>query len=352
MNAKKFYCIGVMSGTSLDGVDLCYVKFDVTTRYNFEILKAATFSYSEAWLNKLKQAFTSDNEALELLSVEYGNYLGSLINNFIEQNAIDEIDFVASHGHTIFHKPDEGITLQIGDGQTIATITKQKVICDFRTQDVKLGGQGAPLVPIGDELLFGNYEYCLNLGGFVNVSFKEGDKRIAYDICPINIVLNHYIQKLGFDYDDKGQLAATGKIHQPLFDQLNDLEYYHQSHPKSLGYEWVVDVIIPLIDNYNLEIKDILRTFIEHVAFQVSKAVHVKARMLVTGGGAFNEFLMQRIEFYIDEEIELQSSKIIDFKEALIFALLGLLRLENKINILKSVTGASKNHSSGVIFNP
>ena len=352
MNVNVKYCIGVMSGTSLDGVDICYVRFESKELYHFKILKAKTFPYSALWKSKLQDAFTADESALKKLTIEYGDYLGTLIKQFMDDNTISTVDFIASHGHTIFHKPEEGYTLQIGDGQRIASITHKKVVCDFRTEDVNLGGQGAPLVPIGDALLFNDYEYCLNLGGFVNISFAEGNKRIAYDVCPVNIVLNHYVQKLGVAFDDRGQIAASGKINQSLLKELNGLDYYHQLHPKSLGYEWIVAIIIPLIDAYNLEIKDVVRTFVEHVAFQISRATHQKAHILVTGGGAFNDFLMDRIGFYLAKKIVLPASELIDFKEALVFAFLGLLRLENKVNILSSVTGASKDHSAGVVFNP
>ena len=352
MSVKTKYCIGVMSGTSLDGVDICFVKFESEGSYNFEIITAETFAYSETWKLTLQNAFTSNTETLKKLDIEYGAYLGNLINRFIKKNNIETIDFIASHGHTIFHKPEKGYTLQIGNGQIIADETQVKVVCDFRTQDVNLGGQGAPLVPIGDELLFSEYDYCLNLGGFVNISFKDGDKRIAFDICPVNIVLNHYVQQLKLDFDDKGKIAASGKIHQQLFDALNNLDYYHLSYPKSLGYEWIVEVVIPLIDSYHLEINDILRTFTEHVAFQISKIIVNEATILVTGGGTFNDFLMARIEFYLNKKITLPKNELIDFKEALIFAFLGLLRLEGDINVLHSVTGATKDHSSGVIFTP
>lgn len=352
MNNKLWYCIGIMSGTSLDGVDICYVKFNYNDTYGFEILKAITYKYPDTWKLALQNAFTADEESLINLDIEYGNYLGNLISQFINENKISNIDFIASHGHTIFHKPEESYTLQIGNGQIIADVTQLRVVCDFRTKDVKLGGQGAPLVPIGDELLFYNYDYCLNLGGFVNVSFKENNKRIAFDICPINIVLNHYVNKLGFEFDDKGEIASSGKINKELFERLNQLEFYHKSHPKSLGLEWVLEFVNPLIDSYNLEIKDILRTFTEHVAFQISNVIQKDSRILVTGGGAFNNYLMQRIEFYLEQKIILPSTQSIDFKEALIFAFLGVLKLRNEVNVLKSVTGAKTNHSSGVIFEP
>ena len=352
MNRKTYYCIGVMSGTSLDGIDICYARFDYKSSYSFNILKATTYKYSDSWKLKLRTAFTRDENYLNNLDIEYGIYIGELVNQFRLDNTIAKIDFIASHGHTIFHKPEEGYTLQIGSGQAIADTTQLKVICDFRIQDVKLGGQGAPLVPIGDKFLFNNYDYCLNLGGFANISFNDGDRRIAFDICPVNIVLNYYANKLDLEFDDKGELTSSGKIHKELFDHLNALEFYNKSYPKSLGLEWVVELVYPLIDSYKLETKDILRTFTEHVAYQISKIVHINSSILVTGGGAFNDFLIERIKFYLKQQIPLPPNELIDFKEALIFAFLGLLRFENQVNCLKSVTGAEKDHSSGKIFDP
>jgi anhydro-N-acetylmuramic acid kinase len=192
----------------------------------------------------------------------------------------------------------------------------------------------------------------LNLGGFVNVSFKEKGKRIAFDICPVNIVLNHYVSQLGVAFDDKGQIASKGGINEQLFERLNALEFYHISPPKSLGLEWVLELVNPLIDSCNLEVKDILRTFTEHVAFQISRIIQKKSTVLVTGGGAFNDYLMQRIEFYLKQKIILPSTQLIDFKEALIFGFLGVLKIKNQINVLESVTGAKKDHSSGIIFEP
>ena len=352
MSSKSWYCIGLMSGTSLDGVDICYVRFDYNIKYSFEIIDAVTFKYQESWKLKLQNAFTAKKKYLEKLDVEYGTYLGNLVKQFCLDNSIAKIDFVASHGHTIFHKPQEGYTLQIGNGQAIADTTQLKVICDFRTQDVNLGGQGAPLVPIGDKLLFNSYDYCVNLGGFANISFDDGGYRIAFDICPVNIVLNYYASKLNLVFDDGGKLASSGKLNNELFDKLNELDFYRSPYPKSLGLEWVQEFINPLIDSYHLAINDILRTFTEHVAYQISKIIHKNSTILVTGGGAFNDFLMERIEFQLKQKITLPTKELIDFKEALIFAFLGLLRFEDQVNCLKSVTGAKKDHSSGNIFNP
>lgn len=350
MSFKKRFVIGLMSGTSLDGVDLVYVGFQKSSNYSFEIIHSKTYSYSKNWKSKLQNAFSQSKEEIAQLDVEYGNYLGNLINSFIAEFQINTIEFVASHGHTIFHKPNEGITLQIGDGQTISKVTNQKVVCDFRTQDVQLGGQGAPLVPIGDELLFSEYGYCLNLGGFANISFNTNGKRIAFDICPVNIVMNHYVQKLGLEYDDKGKLASEGEINYQLLEELNSLSFYIDDTPKSLGYEFVVDTIFPLIDTYGLSENDMLRTFVEHVIVQISSKIKSKGKLLITGGGAFNTFLIDELKEKTSNKVVLPKNKIIDFKEALIFAFLGLLRVDNQVNCLKSVTGAKKDHSSGQIY--
>lgn len=352
MIIDKTFCIGLMSGTSLDGIDLVYVKFDKNNYQNFEILHSETIGYSYEWKQLLQNAIHSSEKELESLDIIYGKYLGETINNFIKNYKILNIDFIASHGHTILHQPQNGITLQIGNGKEIAKITNQKVVCDFRTQDLKLGGQGAPLVPIGDELLFSNYDFCLNLGGFSNISFKKDEKRIAYDICPVNIVLNFYVNKIGLDFDESGKIASEGKINVALLEKLNALEFYQKLPPKSLGLEWVQQHVFPLIDDLETNISSILKTFVEHIAIQIGKVIYNNDSVLVTGGGVFNFFLMQRIQFYAKNNIKKVSNQLIDFKEALLFAFLGLLKINNQINCLKSVTGATKNHSSGVIFNP
>ncbi|CAM1369017.1 Anhydro-N-acetylmuramic acid kinase [Tenacibaculum soleae] len=351
MNKDFYYIIGLMSGTSLDGIDLVYVQFDKKDYKSFKILNSETVSYTDKWKEKLKSAIGFSVDELKDLDIKYGELLGDEINLFIKKNKITKIDFIASHGHTILHQPDDGITLQIGNGKILSEITKQKVVCDFRTQDVKLGGQGAPLVPIGDELLFANYDFCVNLGGFANVSFKENEKRIAFDICPVNIVLNHYVQKLGLEYDDKGKIASKGKINKKLLEKLNELDFYDKLPPKSLGLEWVQAIIFPMIDSIEEDIPTILRTFIEHVAIQIGKIIFKNQFVLITGGGVFNSFLMERIAYYSERKVKIQPNELINYKEALIFAFLGLLRVENQVNCLQSVTGAKKDHSSGVIFN-
>lgn len=350
-NSTK-YVIGVMSGTSLDGIDIAYVKINKTTNYTFEILKSTTVAYNKEWKSALKRGFHLSGEELTRLDADYGVFLGETIQNFIKENSITSVDFIASHGHTIYHNPEKNYTLQIGNGPYITSITGIKTICDFRSQDVALGGQGAPLVPIGDMLLFSEYDYCLNLGGFSNISMNENNQRIAYDICPVNIVLNHYVASLNIEYDDKGTIAASGIIDITLLNELNSLPFYNDEKPKSLGYEFIVETIFPIIDKYNLDIKDILRTFVEHVAMQITRKTNSEATktMLVAGGGVYNTFLINRLQSYTKTQLVIPSDSIINYKEALVFALLGFLKDEGKNNCLKSVTGASKDHSSGVIY--
>ena len=352
MNKKEIFAIGVMSGTSLDGIDLVYVKFLKNEYSFFEIIHAETVSYTAEWKLLLQQAIHFSSDALLDLDVVYGKHLGSVLADFISNYKITEIDFIASHGHTVLHQPEEGITLQIGSGVEIAKITQQKVVSDFRTQDVKLGGQGAPLVPIGDELLFSKYDFCLNLGGFSNVSFKKESKRIAFDICPVNIVLNHYANKIGLEYDENGSIASEGYLNRSLLEKLNTLAFYNKEAPKSLGLEWVQQEIFPLIDTIEEDISSVLRTFVAHIAIQISKIIKDSDSVLITGGGVFNSFLIQEIENYSNIKIVQASDTLINYKEALIFALLGVLKVDNQINCLKSVTGAHKNHSSGVVCLP
>jgi anhydro-N-acetylmuramic acid kinase len=352
MFKENYNVIGVMSGTSLDGVDLAYIKFNHSDRWTFEIYQSKTVSYSEEWLTKLKNAIHFNPSELEGLNVDYTKLLASIISDFISKHNLTEIDAVCSHGHTISHQPQNGFTLQIGNLPMIRDLVNQTIVCDFRVQDVKLGGQGAPLVPIGDELLFSEYDYCLNLGGFSNVSFNENSNRIAFDISPVNTVLNFYANELGFSYDDAGNFAKSGNVNQDLLQQLNDLDFYKATYPKSLGMEFVNTAIFPLINSFTIDINDKLRTFVEHIAIQVAKiCCKSEASLFITGGGAYNRFLIERLRNYLPStNIVIPDDKTIQFKEALIFGFLGVLRLRNEINVLSSVTGAKENHSSGVVF--
>ncbi|MBP1839352.1 anhydro-N-acetylmuramic acid kinase [Formosa algae] len=352
MIKEDFKVIGVMSGTSLDGIDVIYADFKHTDVWNFSILKAETIPYTEKWLDCLKHLVTYSKKELEIIDQDYTVYLANVIQQFIEKYKITDIDAVCSHGHTALHDPAQKFTYQIGNLPKLADLLQKDVVCDFRVQDVALGGQGAPLVPIGDALLFSNYDFCLNLGGFANISTEVSGERIAFDICPVNIVLNHYVQTLGFDYDDGGKLASIGMVHAELLHQLNALPFYKADYPKSLGLEWVVQNIFPLIDAHNLDVHDILRTFVEHIAIQIAKILQnsTSSILLITGGGAYNVFLIERLKSLSTCEIIIPEAAVVEYKEALIFGLLGILKLKDQINCLKSVTGATENHSTGVIY--
>ena len=353
MFKENYNVIGVMSGTSLDGIDLAHLQFDLKDeKWSFKIMETATISYTNEWTEALKNASKLHPEALNLLDKTYTQLLGETIKNFISENKIEALDAVCSHGHTVLHQPNHGITYQIGNLPIIATIINEKVVCDFRVKDVKLGGQGAPLVPIGDKLLFSEYDYCINLGGFSNISYEMNEKRIAFDICAVNTILNYYSQKLGFEYDKDGEIAKSGTCHQALLEALNKLEFYAMSAPKSLGIEYVNQIMIPLIDTFQLETNEILNTFCHHIAVQINKTLpNQNAKILLTGGGAYHQFLIEKIKEQSPQiTFEIPNSKMIEYKEALIFGFLGVLRLRNEINVLASVTGAPFDHVSGEIF--
>jgi len=353
MTKQAYNTIGVMSGTSLDGIDLAHIQFSILDhKWQFTILENETIPYTQDWVYALKEAVGFSQDQLEKLNQDYTLLLGSIISDFIIRHKIEHIDAVCSHGHTILHQPQNGFTLQIGNLPEIATIINQRVVCDFRVQDVQLGGQGAPLVPIGDRILFSEYDYCLNLGGFSNVSFEENNTRIAFDISPVNTVLNFYANQLGFDYDDEGKISKSGNLHPELFNQLNALDFYQKAYPKSLGFEFVKETIFPLIESFDISTEDKMHTFTEHIACQIGFALKMKTgKLLITGGGAYNKFLINRIHFHLPEmQIIIPESKILEFKEALIFALLGVLKLRNEVNVLSSVTGAEYDHSSGRIY--
>lgn len=347
-----------MSGTSLDGVDIahCFFKHD-NKKWKFEILHAETISYSDEWRNRLNDLHYSDALTFIKTHAELGKYYGLLINNFIEKHTIKP-GLICSHGHTIFHQPGNGFTSQIGEGAQIAAATGIDTVCDFRSKDVALGGQGAPLVPIGDRLLFGEYDFCLNLGGFANISFEKNNQRIAFDICPVNMALNSLAAEAGLIYDDKGALAAAGIINNKILEKLNQLEFYSQPPPKSLGKEWFEKYFELVIQATSVTIKEHLRTVTEHIAQQIAAVISLQIspadssvqKVLVTGGGAHNTFLVNCISSKTKAKLIVPEKKLVDFKEALIFAFLGVMRINNEINILQSVTGSAKDHIGGAVY--
>jgi len=347
---NKIRTIGVMSGTSLDGLDIAAVEFNLEDdRWSFQLLAAETCSYPENWIKKLELSPTLSGEKLTELHSEYGKFIGEQTLFFIKKTHFAP-DLIASHGHTIFHQPGKGYTLQIGSGAEIAALTNTLTIADFRSGDVALGGQGAPLVPIGDRLLFSNYMYCLNLGGFANISFEQEGKRLAFDNCPVNFVINHFARKVGLPFDNNGELGKKGKINIKLLDQLNQLPYYRSAAPKSLGREWVEKTFFPILNQSIISDTDKLRTVYEHIALQITKDLSGDGNILITGGGAFNSFLIERIQSLTPCEIVIPTREIIEFKEAIIFAFLGVLRSKNINNCLASVTGAHRDNCGGIIY--
>lgn len=341
-----------MSGTSLDGLDIAACEFILDGgKWSYKILFSHTYPYSAEWSEKLKGLPFSDAFTFSITNKDYGHLLGRLTRSFMENTGFHP-DMIASHGHTVFHQPDKGITVQIGSGSAIAAETGIPVICDFRSADLALGGQGAPLVPIGDRLLFSEYDACINLGGFANISMEKEGNRIAFDICPVNIILNRLAEKLGYPYDSNGDLARSGSVIPELLGKLNNLAYYRQEPPKSLGREWLESIYMPVVSDFNDPEPDLLHTVCEHIAIQVNRSLSGKktCKTLVTGGGAHNNFLMDLVSKKGNHHWTIPEKQLVDFKEALIFAFLGVLRWKNEINVLHSVTGSRTDHSAGGIY--
>ena len=345
--------IGSMSGTSLDGIDLVYVKFTKKEKWDFQILASETIDYSQVWKHILRNSIELAPAALKKLNIRYTDYLGNTISDFITKEKIEVLEAVASHGHTVFHRPEEGFTLQIGNLSHLADRIGRPVVCDFRTQDVALGGQGAPLVPAGDLMLFNEHRACVNLGGFSNISVLQNHTVLAYDICAVNTVLNFLAQRLNLPYDAGGKAAAEGKIISALSDRLNQLDYYSKKPPKSLGMEWVQEYVFDILNDFaNRETKDLLHTYTLHIAKEIARCLPEDGSVLFAGGGAFNTFLVRAIQERTHAKIVIPHSEIVEFKEALIFAFLGLLKWQGSVNCLASVTGAEKDHATGKIFFP
>ncbi|CAL1538762.1 unnamed protein product [Lymnaea stagnalis] len=354
----SFYGIGIMSGTSLDGLDLCSAEFTGDSEadiWGYRIEQAVTVTYSKNMQERLGNATTLSGIDLVKLQIDYSHFVGQCLEKFIESKTLHP-DFVSSHGHTVFHQPDKGLTFQLGDGEIISTYIRCPFVCNFRSKDVSLGGQGAPLVPCGEKFLFQQTDLCINLGGIANVGCK-GDK--GFDVCPCNIVLNHLasIHDSGLKYDKGGQLAASGQVIPDILTKLDELSYYKQTGPRSLGFEWVSKKVFPLLNTEEHSIPDLLSTYVEHITEHVAsccvKAINKpKGTVLVTGGGAFNTTLMQKLkEKLLKHNIKVVDTddEIVEYKEALIFAFLGLRSLLNMENIFSSVTGSKTDTVSGSI---
>ncbi|NNC83226.1 MAG: anhydro-N-acetylmuramic acid kinase [Flavobacteriales bacterium] len=349
-----YHVIGLMSGTSLDGVDLAFCSFSKEgDDWQYEIIEAKTYSYTQKWQDILINAQELPERILRDVDLELGAYYAQLIENFVNEFQLVP-DFISSHGHTALHRPEKKVTLQLGNGEVISRELRLAVINDFRKRDVELGGQGAPLVPIGDRLLFSEYDLCLNLGGFSNISYESKGKRIAYDICPVNMALNDVARITGEDYDKDGHMARTGDVHERLLAQLNSLEYYKRPGPKSLGREWYISEFKKKSESRRLPPVDLLATLVEHMAMQIGNTLNSLSvkNVLLTGGGAYNDFLIERLVQHCNADITRPDDMLINYKEALIFGFLGVLRIRNENNVLASVTGAPRDHCSGIIHRP
>ena len=349
---KKFKVIGIMSGTSLDGLDIAMCDFEKTDdSWKSKICDAITIPYDNIIREKLSNAHHLNGYDLSKLDVDYGIYIGKQVREFLKNKKV-KVDFISSHGHTIFHNPQESFTLQIGNGAAIAATTFISTVANFRIMDVVLKGQGAPLVPIGDQHLFNEYDYCLNLGGFANISYNWYRKRMAYDVCPVNIIINKLAKELGLEFDKDGLEAKKGTINDKLLKELNHLAFYMQEPPKSLGREWTESYFLPVIEKYNIQTNDALRTIYEHIAFQIARSLTGSAnkKVLLTGGGTHNSFLVELIRKKSNQKIIIPEKLLIDYKEALIFGFLGVLRMREENNCLSSVTGATHDSIGGAVF--
>ena len=341
-----------MSGTSLDGLDLALCEFEgLGKELSYKILKSDTIPYSADQKNKMRSLPYLNVENYFKLHHQFGKFIGKEVGHFLK-GTNQKPDAVASHGHTVFHQPLKGYTTQIGCGATIAAYSGITTVCDCRSMDVALNGQGAPLVPIGDELLFSKYRSCLNIGGIANISFRKNTSRIAFDICVANMALNYFAQLNGSDYDKDGNGAKSGMFNEALFNELNTLEFLKLKGAKSIGREWFESEFLYVIQKHKLPVNDILNTLVRHTAFQIAGVLNENklSDVLITGGGAHNAFLIEALKEYYKGKIIIPDTITINYKEALIFALLGYLRMTEAINTLSSVTGAKKDSVGGAVY--
>lgn len=346
---NDYHIIGLMSGTSLDGLDMAYCRFTKQTEWSFGLLATQSIAYSEEMRQRLRTAHLLNAAELMTLDHDLGVLHGFLVKQFIEDHRLSP-DYISSHGHTIVHDPKAGYTLQIGNPNDIAVITGVSVIADFRRMDVANGGQGAPLVPIGDEKLFHEFDACLNLGGIANVSFRAAGRRVAFDISLCNILFNALAEREGLGFDDGGNMARQGSVLQDVWNDWNGLSYFKVQYPKSLGREFFESHFKHVVTS-DVSTKNLMRTALEHVAYQIAQVIGSSGvkEVLVTGGGAKNTFLIERIRDQVDAKITVPNDNIVDFKEAIVFGFLGALKVANEPNALASVTGAKSDTVVGII---
>lgn len=352
MAKKKFRVIGLMSGTSLDGLDIACCDFERSTHWRYQIVSAETIPYPSRWKKKLSGAHLLSGEELMHLHAAYGVWLGGVCRDFCERHGLKP-DFVASHGHTVFHQPGRGFTFQLGDGNAIHSVSGMPVVFDFRSLDVNLGGEGAPLVPVGDRLLFYEFDVCLNLGGIANLSGEVKGVRKAFDVCFCNMAFNYLANLSGKTMDKGGAIAKMGEVNPRLLNRLTKVYRSFELKRPSLGREIFAKRIQPILDDEKVSLEDRMCTAVESAAIGIMQAVTTirpDASVLCTGGGALNSYLMTRmLEQGTDATLIIADDDVVMFKEALIFAFLGVLRVGGEVNTLKSVTHALRDSSAGVM---
>lgn len=345
--------LGIMSGSSLDGLDLALCSFnDTGGRWTFSVEAGATVAYPPEWRNRLLTAAQGSAFELAQLHRDLGAFIGEHAKQFLAAQSPARL--IASHGHTVFHQPKLGFTTQVGCGAQIAAATGLPTVVDFRAKDVALGGQGAPLVPLGERELFPDFTAFLNLGGIANASFHGKGTVVGYDVCTCNQALNALAAESGQEFDADGRLAAGGEVHVALLAKLNALPFVQQPVPRSLGREHFDSDMLPLLKDSTIQLTDRMRTCVEHIAQQIALQMdrYGAQRVLVTGGGAHNGFLMQRIRALAAAEVVVPDQRTVDLKEALIFAFLGLRRWRGEVNSLRSVTGSSRDSVGGAVYLP
>lgn len=356
--------IGLMSGSSLDGLDIahCTFVFDEDFRLNhWQINAAICASFLPAWTERLRALPNGTALDLAKCHADFGHYAGSLVRDFLKEHPqLPPTDYIASHGHTVFHVPSEKFTTQIGDGAAIAAVTNLPVIADFRTMDVALAGQGAPVAPIADRDLFPGHDFYLNLGGIANISAFHRNQAdgpiVAFDICACNAPMNALTQTIGLEYDENGALAAKGSCVPTLEAMLDADDYFGKPAPKSLANQWVIEHATSPLLAFDASVEDRLATMVAHTSKQIALSVErlrqrEKLSVLVTGGGAFNTFLISELRKRLPQDsIVVPDTMAVKFKEAALMAYMGALRVLKQPNVMKSVTGATRDSIGGCIY--